>query len=121
MAHEGIFATSSQILTKAGTNYNSTFVTEAKINLLCLEAESRINITTRKNWSTAYAGLNAAVKYILGEAESCFVAMHIIAADMSGYSSRVEAETMLDLLNARFAECISILKDQENRQWIEEL
>jgi hypothetical protein len=122
MAHEGKFATSSEILTKAGTNYNSTFVSEAKINELCLQAESRINITTRYNWTDHWTAgtLNVDVKYILTEAESCWVAMQIIAADMSGYSSRVEAETMLDLLNARFNECITILRDQENRQWIVE-
>ena len=34
MAHEGIFATSDEILVKAGENYD-TSITEARINALC--------------------------------------------------------------------------------------
>ena len=74
MAHTGIFATSSEILTKAGENYD-TSVTEAKINELCLQAESFINVATRYNWTDAWqgGGLNADVKYILSMLESDLV------------------------------------------------
>ncbi|MDD5050994.1 MAG: hypothetical protein PHV93_04650 [Candidatus Pacebacteria bacterium] len=112
MVHTGIFATSSEILTKAGAKY-STAVTEAKINELCLQAESVINTASRYNWSDAYAGLNADVKYLLSSLESDYVAAHIIASDMSGYSSRSEAETMIDVLWARFDRNIGYLKDKE--------
>lgn len=64
MAHTGIFATSDEILVKAGEKYD-TSVTEARINALCLQAESIINVMTRYNWSDAYASLNADVKGIL--------------------------------------------------------
>jgi len=112
--HTGIFATSSEILTKAGTNYNSTFVTEAKINELCLQAESIINSMSRYNWTDAYtAGLNADVKYILSSLESSWVAMRVISADMSGYTSIQEATTMLDLLRDEFMTNMKQLKDKK--------
>lgn len=111
MVHSGIFATSDEILTKAGANY-STGVTEARINALCLQAESIINVMTRKNWSDAYAAINVDFKYILSDAEACWVAMWIINYNMSPYTSRSEAETMLNVLRDSFVRDIEILKDQ---------
>ncbi|MFW5705353.1 MAG: hypothetical protein ACOCXG_05960 [Nanoarchaeota archaeon] len=112
MAHTGIFATSDEILVKAGENYD-TSITEDRINALCLQAESYINCISRKNWSDAYSGLNADVKGILAEAESCLVAIYIIQFNMAGYTSRVEAEDMLNVLKVRFNECMELLKDQK--------
>ena len=110
MAHTGIFATSDEILTKAGENYD-TSVTEARINALCLQVESEINGATRYNWSDAYAGLNADVKGILSEAESNQVAIYIISFNMAGYTSRTEAEDMINILRDGYLRCISILRD----------
>jgi hypothetical protein len=119
MAHTGIFATSSEILTKAGENYD-TGVTEAKINELCLQAESVINCITRYNWTDAWnAGtLNVDVKYILSAAESSWVAIHIISYNMSGYSSRAEAETMLDVQRDMWFKAIDLLIDQKVKDFM---
>ena len=108
MVHTGIFATSDEILTKAGADY-STGITEERINALCLQVESYLNVLTHKNWSDLYASLNAGTKGILAEAESNLVAIYIIQYQMSGYTSLEMASTMLDLLWARFNACISIL------------
>jgi predicted transcriptional regulator len=120
MAHTGIFATSSEIITRAGKNYDSTTVTEAKINELCLEAESLINCITRYNWSDWYVGgsVVADTKYILSIAEASWVAMNIIACNMSGYSSRVEAETMLDVQRDQWNKAIELLSDQNVRNFM---
>ena len=97
MAHTGIFATSDEILVKAGENYD-TSITEARINNLCSQVESYINSATRYNWSDDYAGLNADVKGILTLIESNLVAAYIISFNMSGFTSRQEAEDMITLL-----------------------
>lgn len=117
MAHTGIFATSDEILTKAGANY-STGVTEARINALCLQAEGYINVVTQKNFSDAYGALNADVKSLLGMVESDIVAAYIISYNMSGYTSRAEAQTMLDLLWASASRGLAVLKQQANRDWM---
>ena len=111
MAHSGIFTTSDEILTKAGENVSSNASTEARINKLCLQAESFINVITRTNFSDSYDDLDSDVKGILSEAESNLVAIYLISYDMSGYSTRVEAEDMLNILKVRFNECIKILSD----------
>jgi len=113
MAHTGIFATSDEILVKAGENVDVTGSTEARINALSLQAESYINLTSRYNWSDAFAALNADVKGILADAESNLVAIYLIQFNMAGYTSRVEAEDMLNILKVRFNECILLLSDQK--------
>ena len=110
MAHEGIFATSDEILVKAGEDYD-TSITEARINALCLQAESLINVATRKNWSDAYAGLNADVKGILSDAESSWVAMQIINYNLAVFQGKAYAELSINLLRDNFIRDLEILKD----------
>jgi len=119
MAHTGIFATSDEILVKAGANYN-VLITEARINALCLQAESALNTESRFNWSDAYAALDADVKGILAEYESDFVAFYIISFDASGYTSRTESQTMLDCLFTRMTEIKNLLKEKEFQLFIKE-
>lgn len=109
--HTGIFAAKADIDTKVGELVDATGYTEAAINLACLRAEGVINAVTRKNWSDAFATLNADVKGILTEAEACFAAMDFIAYNMVGYTSRLEAEDMINVLWAKFEYCIAVLKD----------
>lgn len=117
MAHTGIFATSDEILVKAGENYD-TGITEARINALCLQVESLINCVTRYNWSDAYSGLNADVKGILSEVASNLVAIYIISWNMAGYTSRVEAEDMINILRDAALRGMSLLRDQKVRDFM---
>jgi len=117
MVHTGIFATSDEIIVKAGKNYD-VLITEARINQLCLEVESRINCLTRYNWSDKYASLNVDVKYILSELESNLVAMYIIAFNPSVYTSLAEAQTMLDMLRDGSDKCMNELQDIKGQDFI---
>lgn len=119
MAHEGIFATSDEILVKAGENVDATGSTEARINDLCAQVESFINATTRYNWSDNYSGLNADVKRLLSECESNLVAIYLISFNMNGYTTRVEAEDMVNILKVRANECLQLLKDQKTAEFIQ--
>jgi hypothetical protein len=118
MAHTGIFATSDEILVKAGENYD-TSITEARINALCLQVESYINAITRRNWSDDYAGLNADVKGILSEVESNLVAIYIISFNMSGYTSRNEAESMVNILRDGALRGLSLLREKKVETFID--
>lgn len=117
MAHTGIFATSDQILVKAGEKYD-TSITEARINTLCLEIESLINVICRYNFSDAYAGLNADVKGILSEVESNLVAIYIITYNMSVYTSRVEAESMINVLRDGALRGLALLRDKKAQDFM---
>lgn len=117
MVHSGIYATSSEITVKAGT-YNSTVMTEAVINALCLQAEGYICARTKVNWTDLWASLNADVKSILGLAESNLVAMYLINNDMSVYPQRIYAETMLDVLRDGFVKAMEVLENKPVSDWI---
>lgn len=118
MADTGIFATTAEVSRKAGANANATSNAEAYINDFITQAESFINAATRYNWSDAYSGLNVDVKGILKEAASNLAAIYVILYDMSGYTSRQEAEDMITLLNLRLNACIDRLKDIKTRDFV---
>jgi len=118
MADTGIFATTAEVSRKAGASASTTSNVEAYINQFMTEAESLINAISRTNYSDSYAGLNADVKGILKMAASAKAAMMVIQFDMSGFTSRIEAETMLDVLRDEWRMAIDELKKDEVRTFI---
>jgi len=63
--------------------------------------------------------LNTDVKKILTEACSNLVAIYGIQYNMVGFTSRVEAEDMVNILWARFQQCIDVLKDERTPKYID--
>jgi hypothetical protein len=120
MADTGIFATTEEVKRKAGAGASTTSAVEAYINQFMTEAESFINSVTRNNWSDNYGSLNADVRGILKEVASNLAAMYVIQFDMSGYTSRYEAETMLDVLRDGAMRGLSLLKDKKVEDFMEE-
>ena len=118
MADTGIFATTAEIGYKAGAGKSATSSAEAYTNSFISQAESYINTASNYNWSDNYGSLNADVKGILKEAGSSLAAIYVINYDMSGYSSRQEALTMINILWARVDECIKLLEKEANRDFI---
>ena len=83
------------------------------------QAESYVNMTSRKNWSDAYAGLNDDIKRLLSETVSNLAAIYGIQYNMSGFTSRVEAEDMINILFARSNINIEFLKDDRSVKFME--
>jgi hypothetical protein len=63
--------------------------------------------------------LNTDVKALLQEAESDLVGMYIISADMSGFTSLAEAQTMLNVLHDRAEKAINLLKEDRARKFVQ--
>jgi hypothetical protein len=118
MAHTGIFATKAECDSKVGEMVDATGWSEANINSWCAMAESYINVASRKNWSDAYAGLNADVKAILSDTASNLVAMYGIQYNMGGYSKLAEAQTMLNVLYTRVRDNMILLEKMGNIDWM---
>ena len=118
MADTGIFATTAEVQRKAGANASSTSNVEGYINDFMTQAESFINTATTYNWSDAYATLNADVKGILKEIASNLAAMYVIQFDMSGFTSRAEAETMLDVLREGALRGLSIIRNKNPQEFM---
>ena len=97
MAVTSIMTTEGEITAKEGANV-STSLTDAMHDAWVLQAESFMSVFCRDNFSDSYAALNVDVKYIFSDVVSSMVAIQGIMYDMSGYTSREEAEDMVTML-----------------------
>jgi len=105
---------SGAVLAKAGANVSSVISLDPNeyIDTWINQAEGIINVATKKDWVDAYAtALPAGTKLILDDAASNLAAIYAITYDMSGYTSRGEAESTINVLRDGFLRDISILKD----------
>ena len=106
-----VLTTSGEALAKAGYHYNPDLTTSGALAGWSNQAEGRIVAETRRNWVSQYAGLSEGIKRILSDIASSLIAKQIISCDMSGYTSRSEAQTMLDVQDDVAETGIRILKD----------
>ena len=103
--------TEAEIQQKSGANVNVAFDT-AMMTASNLRAESIINCVCKNNFSDSFATDNIDVKQILSDFCSSFVAIEAISYDMSGYTSRIEAEDMINVLRDGMLRSMSILRNQ---------
>ena len=118
MADEGIFATTAEVERKAGANCSAVSKAEAYTNDYVAQAESTINAMCRFNFSDNYATLNDDTKMILKSVASDIAAIYVISYDMSGFTSRVEAEDMINILRDNALRGLSILRDKKVQEFI---
>ena len=119
MADTGIFATTAEVERKAGANASATSTAEAYVNDYMTQAESLINVMVRFNFSDVYSTLNVDVKGILKEVASNIAAIYVIQYDMSGYTSRIEAEDMINVLRDAALRGLSLLRDKKAKEFID--
>ena len=106
-----IMTTEAEIQQKSGANVNIAFDT-TMMTAANLRAESIINCVCKNNFSDSFATDNIDVKQILSDFCSSFVAIEAISYDMSGYTSRIEAEDMINVLRDGMLRSMSILRNQ---------
>ncbi len=115
-----IMTTGGEIESKEGANV-STSLTDAMHDAWVLQAESFVNVFIRINFSDAVtAGLNADVKGIFSDVVSSMVAIFGIQYDMSGYTSRAEAEDMITVLRDGIQRNLAVLRDKKYTKFINE-
>lgn len=109
--------TSGAVKLKAGANMSSS-LTADNYTTLINQAESYINTATRINYTDTYGSLNDDVKKILEDTASSYAAISAINYDMSGYTSRQEALTMLNVNWAIVQQGIKLLSDKKYTDFI---
>ena len=120
MVDFGIFTKNADIQAEAGINANATAKAIAATDVYVLNVEAVINSLSRYNWSDAFtAGLNADVKGILTETGACLCANKVIKAEMSGYTSRIEAEDMINVNRDTALRNLQILRDKKVQLFIQ--
>lgn len=114
---------SGTVINKAGagmaTTLNTLFRgTDFVIDTWIVQAEGVINSYTRKNWIDAYGSLNTDVKYVLEDTASNLAAIYAITYDMSGYSSRSEAEDLINTYRDAALRNMNMLKDEKVKDFV---
>ena len=115
---EPTFCTVAEVGYKAGSGKSATSAAEAYVLAYAKGVESYINTVTRYNWSDAYGALDVDVKYLLNEIQANLTAIYVISYDMTGYSSLGEAQVLINVLWERAQECIKLLMDKKNEDFI---
>ena len=118
MAYGGTIVTEAEIALMAGENVDATGDTEANHNILAAQAESYLSNLMRYNVVDNYGALNEDVKRMLSEWAARYAAITLISYNMAGYTSRVEAEDMINIHWARMMRIETLLKEQNNVTYI---
>ena len=118
MVATSIMSTDAEMLAMMGANVGAGS-TDENNTAWGLQAESYLNILARYNFSDNFAALNVDVKQILSEYVARYVAAAAIAYDMSGFTSRIEAEDMLNVHIFRMRAIEKLLVDQKSETFLQ--
>lgn len=119
MTDSGIFCSTAEVERKAGANCSAVSKAEVYTNDYVTQVESTINSLVRYNFSDNYASLNVDVRGILKEVASNLAAIYVIIYDMSGFTSRIEAEDMINVLRDAALRGLSLLRDKKQTDFIQ--
>lgn len=120
MADTGIFCTGEDVSRKAGSGcFLST--SETATNHFITEAESFINVATRRNWSDNYSGLDVDKKGLLREVASNLAAIYVLNYNFDEVpGGRIIAEDRANVLRDAALRGISILRDDKAKDFLED-
>jgi hypothetical protein len=99
---------SGAVKLKAGAN--AVILTAPQYTQLINQAESFINVVTGVNYTDSYGSLNDDLRRILEDVASSHAAVAVINNSMGGFTSRAEAQTMLDVNYTRVFDGIDLIK-----------
>lgn len=111
------YATSGAAFVKAGLNA-STVIPESGWVAWASGATGFINVSTRFNWNDNFTTLDDDTKHILDDTASSLVAIQAISYDMSGYTTRGEAESMINIQRDNALRGISVLRDIKSQTFM---
>ena len=111
-------ATVYQTQMKAGANVSASGGDTNFITNFIEEAEGVVCARARYDFISNFASLNAYTKQLLRALVTSWAAMKAIDYDMSGFSTRVEAETMLDVLRDDFVKAIEALESMDVQEFL---
>lgn len=116
MAH--LITSTAECDQKAGANVSPLFTTTMQDNAE-IRGIAQLQILTRYMWADNIPA-NVDIKAALSDYLSSFVAIEAITYDMSGYTSRAEAESMITILRDGMLRNLSLLRDQKSETFIKD-
>ena len=120
MVYTGTIATEAEIAVMAGELVDATGNTEANRNLLMAQVESFLSNFMRYNVVDNFGTLNNDLRRILSEYAARYCGMTLIAYNMAGFTTRTEAEDMINIHAWRMEKIEAILKEQRTETFLTE-
>lgn len=108
---------SGAVKLKAGADY-STDITAAQYTTLINQAEGFISAQSRYDWVTNYASVSNIGKEFLEEVCSNLAAIEVIKYEMGNYTSKEEAQTLIDVNYNKAVEGINLLRDDKFKNFV---
>ena len=120
MADAGQFAKDANIALRVGPNASATVLAAGWFDTIVVDVEAFINCITRFDWTTTDTTntINESVRGILVDTAACLAAIEGISYDMSGFTSRTEAEDMINVLRDIALRNVSILRDRKVQEFM---
>ncbi len=111
-------ATVYQTQMKAGANVSASGGDTNFITNFIEEAEGSVCARARYDFITNFASLNNHTKFLLRVAVTSKAAMQAIQYDASGFTTRAEAETMLDVLRDEYVKAMEALENMDVQEFL---
>jgi hypothetical protein len=118
MAYTGTIVSEAEMTFMAGELVDGTGNIEANHNYLAGYAEAYLSALVKYDIKTNWASLSSVYKNLFTEWAARFSAMSLIAYNMAGYTSRIEAEDMVNIHWARCQKIEELLKDKSVEDFI---
>ena len=113
MAEAGTLCINADVEKYSGIKGNATADAEAYTNVYIKEAEGVVISLARFDFVGSYADLTTIAKEMLREATAIYAAIGVIGYDLNSYTTRMEAEDMINILWAKFRALAKIISDQK--------
>ena len=118
MAELGTLCVNADVVEEVGLNANAIYSVEAYTNKYIKKAEGFICSQARYNFVANYASVSTMGKEFLRKVTSELAAIDVIKQDMGGFTSRTEAQVMIDILYNLAVEAINLLRDEDFKQFV---
>lgn len=118
MVYNGIIVTSAEMIFFAGENVDATGSVEANWNYLALYAEAYLSNLVEYDIVTNWGSISAIYKQMFSEWAARMAANALIKYNMAGYTSRIEAEDMINTNLFRMTAIETLLKKQTIQDFI---
>jgi len=114
MVATSILSTDAEMLAMAGENVDAAGFTDANKTAWGLQAEAYLAAISRYDWSVNVATIDGTTAEMLSEYVARYVAVAAISYNMVGFTSRIEAEDMINIHVFRMKLIEMLLKNQNN-------
>lgn len=120
MVNTGQFAQDADILLRLPTGCSATVKAAGYFDKIVLDVEAFINCVSRFDWDKedTASTLNTSVRGILIDTAACLCAIEGIIFDMSGFTSRIEAEDAINVLRDISLRNLSVLRDKKTQDFM---